>query len=70
MQLFVGKSGRWCIGVSGEQLTVNKFFISDGSWGEITWSPVQSGNFLVPSKCTNHAGTHLKRKKQSQHKNF
>lgn len=49
MQLFVGKSGRWCIGLSGEQLTVNKFFISDGSWGELTWSPIQSGNCLENS---------------------
>lgn len=49
MQLFVGKSGRWCIGVSGEQFTVNKFFICDGSWGELTWSPTQSGNCLENS---------------------
>lgn len=44
MQLFVGKCGRWCIEVSGEQFTVNKFFISDRSWGELTWSPIQSGS--------------------------
>lgn len=49
MQLFVGKCGRWCIGVSGEQFTVNKFFISDRSWGELTWSQIQSGSRLENS---------------------